>query len=248
MNNKHLELLRTLSPELFGGNMVHLFGDWSKGPRVIAILYHTLGHHMSNGSNPINMPDIKYFPGFRYTVLDYITPGYNHFYEDVYENQFVLPKMYKNVLMQTQPLTCKVRIKPKQGVLFKEARKLCQNFTDKANSDLATLCTREECEEYTNECYEALTKLLKKANLIDNGCGLNQKKGSVILAEEFNNLLFSQGIILRHHNANKYAESYEQKQKTIKDIVLHKQAMFGELKHDKAKYQQIKENLKQRQK
>ena len=90
--------------------------------------------------------------------------------------------------------------------------------------------------------------MLKKADLIDNGCGLNQKKGSVILAEEFNNLLFSQGIILRHHNASKYAESYEQKQKTIKDIVLHKQAMFGELKHDKTKYQQIKENLKQRQK
>ena len=77
--------------------------------------------------------------------------------------------------------------------------------------------------------YEALTILLGKVDLIDNGYGLNPKKGSVILAEELNNLLFSQGMILRHHNANKYAESYEQKQRALRDIVRHKQAMFGEL-------------------
>lgn len=245
---KHLELLRTLSPEFFGGNAFHLFGDWSKGPRVIAILYHTLGYNMSNGSNPVNMPKIKYFPGFRYSVLDHMYPGYNHFYEDVYVSQFSLPKVYKSVLVQTQPLTCKVRIKPKQGVSFKEAHKLHQKFINTSNIDLSTLPTRAECEEYTNECYEALTKLLDKADLVDNGYGLKPKKGSVILAEELNNLLFSQGMILRHHNVNKYAGFYEQKQKAIRDIILHKQAMFGELKHDKAKYQQIKENLKQRQK
>ena len=56
--NKHLELLKTLSPEFFGGNYVHLFGDWSKGPRVIAILYHSLGYYMSSGSKPVNMPKI----------------------------------------------------------------------------------------------------------------------------------------------------------------------------------------------
>lgn len=228
--NKHLELLRTLSPEFFGGNYVHLFEDWSKGPRSIALLYHSLGYYMSNGSNPVNMPKIQYFPGFRYTVLDHIYPGYNHFYEDVYVNQFSLPKMYKNVITQTQPLTCKARIKPKQGVPFKEARELRQNFIDKANIDITTLYTRAECEEYTNECYETLTKLLKKADLVDNGYGLKPKKGSVILAEELNNLLFSQGMILRDHNIHKYAGSYEQKQQAIRNIILHKQAMFGELK------------------
>ena len=228
----HIELLRKLSPEFFGGNYVHLFGDWSKGPRCIAILYHSLGYYMSNGSNPVNMPDIKYFPGFRYTVLDYINPGYNHFYEDVYVSQFSLPKMYKNVITQTQPLTRKIRIKPKQGISFKEARELRQDFTAKANIDITTLYTRKDCEEYTNECYEALTKLLDKVELVDNGYGLNPKKGSVILAEELNNLLFSQGIILRQHNATKYAGSYEQKQKAIRDIIRHKQAMFGEIKHN----------------
>ena len=116
---KHLELLRKLPSEFFGGNAVHLFGDWSKGPRCIAILYHTLGYYMSNSSNPVNMPKIKYFPGFRYSVLDYIYPGYNHIYKDVYVNQFSLPKMYKNVITQTQPLTCKIRIKQKQNVPFK---------------------------------------------------------------------------------------------------------------------------------
>ena len=227
--NKHLDLLKTLSPEFFGGNYIHIFGDWPKGPRTIAMLYHSLGYYMSSGSNPVNMPKIKYFPGFRYTVLDHIYPGYNHFYEDVYVKQFSLPKMYKNVITQTQPLTSKARIKPKQGVTFKEARELRQNFIDKANIDLSTLYTRAECEEYTNECYETLTKLLEKADLIDNGYGIKPKKGSVILAEELNNLLFSQGLILRHHNANKYAGSYEQKQKDLRDIILHKQAMFGEL-------------------
>ena len=246
--NKHLELLRTLPLDFFGGNSVYLFGDWSKGPRTIAILYHTLGYNMSDGSNPVNMPKIQYFPGSRYTFLDHIYPGYNHFYEDVYVSHFSLPKMYKNVLTQTQPLTCKIRIKPKQGVSFKEARELRQKFINKANVDITTLYTRAECEEYTNQCYEALTKLLKKADLIDNGYGLNPKKGSVILAEELNNLLFSQNRIYKHHKATEYAGSYEQKQRAMRDIILHKQAMFGELKHDKAKYQQIKENLKQRQK
>lgn len=244
----HIELLKKLSLDFFGGNAVHLFCDWSKGPRPIAILYHTLGYNMNNGSNPVNMPKIKYFPGFRYSVLDHIYPGYNHFYENVYVSQFSLPKLYKSVLSQTQPLACKIRIKPKQGIPFKEAHELRQKFINTATIDMSTLCTREECEEYTNRCYEALTKLLDKADLVDNGYGLNPKKGSVILAEELNNLLFSQGLILKHHDANKYAGSYEQKQKTIRDIVLHKQAMFGELKHNKAKYQQIKENLKQRQK
>ena len=228
--NKHLDLLKTLSPEFFGGNYIHIFGDWPKGPRTIAMLYHSLGYYMSSGSNPVNMPKIKYFPGFRYTVLDHIYPGYNHFYEDVYVKQFSLPKMYKNVITQTQPLTSKARIKPKQGVTFKEARELRQNFIDKANIDLSTLYTRAECEEYTNECYETLTKLLEKADLIDNGYGIKPKKGSVILAEELNNLLFSQGIILRHHNVHKYTGSYEQKQQAIRNIILHKQAMFGELK------------------
>ncbi len=230
MNNKHLELLKTLSPEFFGGNSVHLFVDWSKGPRRIAILYHSLGYYMSSGSNPVNMPDIKYFPGFRYSVLDYINPGYNHFYEDVYVSRFSLPKLYKNVITQTQPLTRKVRIKPKQNVSFKEANELRQKFINISNIDMSNLPTRADCEEYTNQCYEALTQLLDKADLVDNGYGLNPKKGSVILAEELNNLLFSQGMILRHHNANKYARpSIEQKQKEMRNIILHKQAMFGEL-------------------
>ena len=228
--NKHLELLKTLSLDFFGGNAVHLFGDWSKGPRCIAILYHTLGYNMNNGSNPVNMPKIRYNPGFCYTFLDHINPGYNHFYEDVYISNFSLPKMYKNVMTQTQPLTRKIRIKPKQDVPFKEAHKLRQKFIDKSTIDITTLYTRKDCEEYTNECYEALTKLLDKVDLVDNGYGLNPKKGSVILAEELNNLLFSQGMILRHHKATEYAGSYEQKQKAIRDIILHKQAMFGELK------------------
>lgn len=225
----HLELLKTLSPEFFGGNYVHFFGDWSKGPRRIAILYHSLGYYMSSGSNPVNMPDIEYVPGFRYTVLDYINPGYNHFREDVYARKFSLPKMYKNVLTQTQPLTRKVRIKPKQGVSFKEAHELRQKFIKESNVDLTTLSTRADCEEYTNKCYEALTKLLDKVDLVDNGYGLNPKKGSVILAEELNNLLFSQGMILRQHKVNNYIGSYEQKQRSIRDIIRHKQAMFGEL-------------------
>ena len=226
----HIELLKKLPLDFFGGNAVHLFGDWSKGPRPIAILYHTLGYNMNNGSNPVNMPKIKYFPGFRYSVLDYIYPGYNHIYEDVYVSQFSLPKMYKNVLTQTQPLTCKIRIKPKQNVSFKKANELRQKFINISNIDMSNLPTRADCEEYTNQCYEALTKLLDKADLIDNGYGSNPKKGSVILAEELNNLLFSQNMIYRHHKATEYAGSYEQKQKAIKDIILHKQAMFGELK------------------
>lgn len=225
----HIELLKKLSLDFFGGNAVYLFGDWSKGPRTIAILYHTLGYNMNSGSNPVNMPDIKYFPGFRYSVLDHVYPGYNHIYEDVYVSQFLLPKLYKNVLTQTQPLTSKIRIKPKQGVSFKEAKELHQNFIKKANIDITTLYTRAECEEYTNKCYEALTKLLDKVDLVDNGYGLKPKKGSVILAEELNNLLFSQGMILREHKANKYAGSAEQKDKAKRNIILHKQAMFGEL-------------------
>lgn len=227
---EHLKLLKKISPEFFGGNSIYLFGDWSKGPRTIAILYHTLGYYMSNGSNPVNMPDIKYFPGFRYSVLDHINPGYNHVYEDIYVNRFAMPKMYKNVLTQTQPLTSKIRIKPKQWVSFKEARELRKKFIDISTIDLSTLYARNECEEYINRCYEALTILLDKVDLIDNGYGLNPKKGSVILAEELNNLLFSQCMILRHHNANKYAESYKQKQRALRDIVRHKQAMFWELK------------------
>lgn len=226
----HIELLRKLPSEFFGGNAVHLFGDWSKGPRCIAILYHTLGYNMKNGSNPVNMPKINYNPGFCYTFLDHVNPGYNHFYEDVYVCNFSLPKMYKNVLTQKQPLTCKVRIEPKQGISFKEASELSQNFINKSTVDITTLYTRNECEEYTNNCYEALTKLLDKVDLIDNGYGLNPKKGSVILAEELNNLLFNQNRIYIHYKATEYAGSYEQKQKAIRDIISHKQAMFGELK------------------
>lgn len=225
----HIELLKKLSLDFFGGNAVYLFEDWSKGPRTIAILYHTLGYNMNSGSNPVNMPKINYNPGFCYTFLDHVYPGYNHFYEDVFVSDFSLPKMYKNVLTQTQPLTSKIRIKPKQGVSFKEAKELRQNFIKKANIDLFTLYTRAECEEYTNKCYETLTKLLDKVDLVDNGYGLNPKKGSVILAEELNNLLFNQNRIYIHYKATEYAGSYEQKQKAIRDIILHKQAMFGEL-------------------
>jgi hypothetical protein len=228
----HIELLRKLSPELFGGNAVHLFGDWSKGPRRIAILYHTLGYYMSNGSNPVNMPKIAYCPGFRYTVLDYINPLYNYIYKDVYVNRFALPKMYKNVLTQTQPLTRKIRIKPKQGISFKEAQELRQNFIDKANIDITTaLPTRNDCEEYTNQCYDALTKLLEKADLIDNEHGLNQKKGSVILAEELNNLLFNQNIISEKQDEIRYALSLPVADKIMADIRLHKEIMFGEIRH-----------------
>ena len=91
--------------------------------------YHLLGQAFDKNSKYINMPKVRYVPHIdSYSTLDYINPHYNHIYKDVYGHKFSLPKMYRNVFTNTQPSTRMIEIKPKQGVSFKEAKELRQNF------------------------------------------------------------------------------------------------------------------------
>ena len=83
-----------------------------------------------------------------------------------------------------------------------------------------------------NHLYELLKILITKADFE------YIQPGSIILAQEMANFMIKHDIIRNNQNTP-YGIDY---------ICQHKEFMFGELKHDTIKYQQIKENLKQRQK
>ncbi len=230
--DKHIELLKQFPNNYFDG-----FGwrleNIKNGCRIyqsnIACLYHALGKSMNQGSKTISRPiEIGYSKNIDcYSFLDYINPYFNHIFEYVYH--FALPKMYKNALVKARPSTRQIELKPKQGIKFEEVYKLREKFIKTSflhNTFDFSYWSPAAYEEHLNLCYDTLTELLEKADLVYNDTPSNER-GSVVLAKELNNLLFNQNMLARRLEEIRYAP--HRRQKIMSDIIAHKKAMFGEL-------------------
>lgn len=163
-----------------------------------------------------------------YKFLDYINPRRNHIYGYVYKNNFMLPKMYKNALVNKRNSYVVVKVTPKQGQSFNEANKLRKQFVCAATLAHNNYLCGNNFDTCLEQSYNALKNLVSK-NLIGLNERHNKVTGSTILTQELINLLYNQRIILEGHYLLRFAESTEERQKIMADIIAHKKAMFGEL-------------------
>ena len=159
--------------------------------------------------------------------------------------------MYKTVFANKKPLNTTLILKQKKDTKFKEIQQLKKQFQQTSRiGDLSTFGSyiNPLAPDYLDNCFNALQELLSHAVLIYNDKPISQK-GSIILENELNNLLFNtanSGLLYDGLNTIKYSPTA--RDEIIFDIKQHKQAMFGELKHNYEKYHKIKQMWKQRQK
>ena len=243
--NKHIELLSQF-PNSYFGSFYFIAAEMHKNKCLsnadIARLYHGLSVAISSNSKSVSVPEIAYEPRIGcFKFLDYINPRYNHIYEYVYDTKFSLPKLHRGLLKNRKPTSSLVIPSLKNNVGFKEARFAFSDFVNSARIQnlpyFNNMWEESDYKEHNDACYDTLTKLLTKVNLIHDETP-SDKKGSVILTRELNNLLFSQNMILRRSHELAFAPTA--REEIIGDIVKHKRAMFGELKHDWKHYQQSK--------
>lgn len=90
-------------------------------------------------------------------------------------------------------------------------------------------------EDHLEHLYILLAKILERADIS------YIHKGSIILAKEFAEELNNHWIIKLTMNRILCGQNHDE---SIQSLKLHKQAMFGEIKHDTEKYREIKRNLK----
>lgn len=134
--------------------------------------------------------------------------------------------------------------KHKSKELKQEAYKWRDMFISYAyvyNNDLS-FYTRNDYvlpTEWGEHLYEILNTLSEKAVFF------YKQRGSMILAQEMISLLSNQSLFTCSNYRIKTCK--ENRQKVMRQIREKKQFMFGELKHDKERYAQIKATLQQRQ-
>ena len=229
MNNdkqKHIELLKQIPDECFRYTD-NIFASLKKGAAIsytnIELLYKDLAWSLSKDRD-LSWPHVMEFEGY-YKYLDYINPHKNHIYGYVYKSKFSLSKMYKNAIINASPSDVAVIITPKQGVLFRDANNLKQDFINIANTN-DVFFRRDYLLNHLNNCYGKLNSLTECAVFVPNK-KFRTHQGSNILNEELIDLLYSQNKILEANNEIHYAPN--SRNNIIKDIIRHKRAMFGEL-------------------
>ena len=154
-----------------------------------------------------------------YEFLDYVDPQRNHIYGYVYKNAISLPKMHKNILVNSRQSNIFAITKNKQGVKFSEIIDLKKAF-------LHTACAPVFQDNFLPNCYCALKNLVTKAEITRNK-KFCTAQGAVVLAQELIDLLYNQNIIHNAYHEILYAPN--NRAKIIADIKKHKKAMFGEL-------------------
>ena len=154
-----------------------------------------------------------------YEFLDYVDPKRNHICGYVYKNALSLPKMHKNILVNSRQSNTFAIAKNKQGVKFREIIDLKKAFLQTASAPIFN-------DDFLANCYCALKKLIEKAEIIPNKKFCTDQ-GSIILAKELIDLLYNQNIIHNAYHEILYAPN--NRVKIITDIKKHKKAMFGEL-------------------
>ena len=265
LKQKYLKLLLTLPDKYFGKYWIFIHNirkDLENGKNIpdilIAFCYYGLCLSLLSGNIKHKMPNIKektnWQDGDYYEYFDTINPDMNFFYTRVYKKDFLLPKVYKNVFYNTAPQTRLVLIKPKESSNFKEVKKLRGDFISKARYPLILNYDIEEYlreaekyvavpkllkEDYLENCHKTLRRFLSKAELTYNKQPI--VKGSVILAQELNNLLANQNIIDNKHFEKRVMTPYRGEE-ILADVREHKKAMFySELKHDYNNFRRIQE-------
>ena len=236
---KHIDLLTSIPDEFFGNRQRYIkkIKDSVKENRTVAkpdiiYCYYTLANSLcADKFSPyaiMNRTENVKEQTFCYKFLDYINPHRNHIYGYVSKNNFMLPKTYRNTLVNKRNSYVAVTVTPKQGHTFKEADKLREQFV--CSATLAH--NRHLCDNDFDACleqsYNTLKNLISKTSL-----GLNERyntvTGSTILTQELINLLYNQRLILDNYHVLKFAKSSRERHEIITDIIAHKKAMFGEL-------------------
>ena len=164
-------------------------------------------------------PDVRKICN-EYHFLDYIDPQRNHIKDYLCEGKgmFLLPRMYKNALVNSKPSRTATFVSPKPGFTFQEVNDLKNQFI-KTMSYPFSPCRLDDC-------YYSLKNLADKANFSSNK-RFGTLQGSIILRRELIDLLYNLHIIRGSYREMQYAPN--KRYDIMEDIEQHKKAMFGEL-------------------
>lgn len=225
-NEKHIELLKQVPFECFY-YAKHIIERIKNNQNVstndIVYCYTDIARSLTNDQSlrqPVFVPNVSDI-GNCYKFLDYINPHLNHIYGYIFKSNLLLPKVYKNAIVNKTPSNIPVFCKPKIAV----NREAMNNYKNKFTR-IAIINREVYTDQYLADCYDALKDLMAIADFIPNK-KFGNNAGSAVLRKELIDLFYNQNIIrdasiLAHYSTHK-------RENIVTDIIQHKQAMFGEL-------------------
>lgn len=223
---KHIELLKQVPFECFYYTkyVIEIIkNNQDISTNDIMYCYSDVARSLTNNQSlrqPVFVPKVCDI-GNCYTFLDYINPRRNHIYGYIFKSNFLLPKVYRNAIVNKTPSNIPVYCEPKIAVNREAMNKHKNKFIR-----IAIVNKEVDKDQYLIDCYNSLKYLMKIADFVPNK-KFGTNAGSVVLREELIDLFYNQNII-RDASFLAHYPTHERKD-IVKDVIQHKRAMFNKL-------------------